>query len=217
MLALRHRSDPTPSLAPLAGLVIRREMRASVMAALQQRTEPEMQRRLDDGHRAYVAYLNDTPAAFGWVATRSAELGELRSTFAIPSDERYLWNFITLASFRGLGIYPRLVDAIVRAESGEAERFWIAYAPENHASGSGIRKSGFTTLAELSFDADGRPALRPIVRGAARIASRLLGLPESQDTLAPCWRCVRAGRGAMYCAPGHCRCDYQVPASGCAA
>jgi ribosomal protein S18 acetylase RimI-like enzyme len=217
MLALRHRSDPTPPLAPLAGLVVRRETSASAMAVLQQRAELEMQRRLDDGHRAYVAYLDDTPAAFGWVATRSAELGELRSTFVIPSGERYLWNFVTLASFRGLGIYPRLVDAIVRAESREAERFWIAYAPENHASGSGIRKSGFTTLAELSFDAAGRPAVRPIVPGAARIASRLLGLPEAQDALAPCWRCVRAGRGTMHCAPGECRCDYQVPASGCAA
>ena len=217
MLALRHRSDPTPPLAALAGLVIRRETRASAMAVLQQRAELEMQRRLDVGHRAYVAYLNDAPAAFGWVATQSAELGELRSTFAVPNDERYLWNFVTLASFRGLGIYPRLVDAIVHAESREAERFWIAYAPENHASGSGIRKAGFTALAELSFDADGRPALRPIVPGGARIASRLLGLPESQDALTPCWRCVRAGRGAMYCAPGECRCDYQVPASGCAA
>jgi ribosomal protein S18 acetylase RimI-like enzyme len=217
MLALRHRSDPTPPLAPLGGLVVRRETRASAMAVLQQRAELEMQRRIDDGHLAYVAYLNDTPAAFGWVATRSAELGELRSTFAIPNGERYLWNFVTVASFRGLGIYPRLVDAIVRAESREAERFWIAYAPENHASGAGIRKAGFTTLAELSFDAAGRPALRPMVPGAARIASRLLGLPEASDTLTPCWRCVRAGRGAMYCAPGECRCDYQVPASGCAA
>ena len=217
MLALRHRSDPTPPLAPLAGLDVRRETRASAMAVLQQRAELEMHRRLDDGHRAYVAYLNDTPAAFGWVATRSAEIGELRSTFAIPNDERYLWNFVTLASFRGLGIYPRLVDAIVRAESGEAERFWIAYAPENRASGAGIRKAGFTTLATLSFDADGRPALRPIVAGAAHRASHLLGLPEAHDTLTPCWRCVRAGRGTMYCAPGQCRCDYQIPASGCAA
>jgi len=217
MLALRHRSDPAPALVPLAGLDVRRETRASAMAVLQQRAELEMQRRLDDGHRAYVAYLNETPAAFGWVATRSAELGELRSTFAIPDGERYLWNFVTVASFRGLGIYPRLVDAIVRAESHEAERFWIARAPENHASGAGIRKAGFTTLAELSFDADGRPALHPVVAGAGLIASRLLGLPEAQDTLTPCWRCVRAGRGAMYCAPGECRCDYQVPASGCAA
>jgi len=216
MIALRRYSDPTPTLAPLAGLVVRREEDASMMASLQRRDRCDIQRRFDAGHRAYVAYLHDAPAAFGWVATRSAEIGELASTFAIPCGERYLWNFVTLEPYRGLGIYPRLVDAIVRAESREAERFWIAAAPENRASGSGIRKAGFTALAELSFDDDGRPALRSVVPGAARVVSRLLGLPEAQAALTPCWRCVRAGRGVMYCADGECRCDYQVPMSGCA-
>jgi len=215
--AARHLTDPAPLLAPIAGLDVRRERRAGTMAALQQRAESDIQRRLDAGHRAYVAYLNGEPAAFGWVATRSAEIGELRSTFAIPRGERYLWNFVTLERFRGLGIYPRLVDAIVRAESRDAERFWIAYAPENHASGSGIRKAGFIDLAELSFDGEGRPALRSIVPGAALVVSHLIGLPEAQDALAPCWRCVRAGRGVMHCAPGECQCDYQVAKSGCAA
>ena len=216
MIALRRYSDPTPALAPLAGFVVRREEDASMMATLQRRDRCDIQRRFDAGHRAYVAYLHDAPAAFGWVATLSAEIGELASAFAIPRGERYLWNFVTLEPYRGLGIYPRLVDAIVRAESREAERFWIAAAPENRASGSGIRKAGFTALAELSFDDGGRPALRSVVPGAARVVSRLLGLPEAQVALTPCWRCVRAGRGVMYCAPGTCQCDYQVPTSGCA-
>jgi ribosomal protein S18 acetylase RimI-like enzyme len=215
--AARHRTDPTPPLAPVDGLDVRREHDVAVMATLQQRAASVVARRVEAGHRAYVARLDGEPAAFGWSATRSAEIGELDSTFVIPSGERYLWNFVTLPAFRGLGVYPRLVDAIVRAESREAERFWIAYAPENHASGAGIRKAGFTDLAELSFDAEGRPALRAIVPGAARIVSRLLGIPEASDALTPCWRCVRAGRGVMYCAPGECRCDYQVANSGCAA
>ena len=216
MFALRHLDDPTPSLAPLDGLDVRREQCAAAMAALQQRAEPDMQRRLDAGHRAYVAYRHGEPAAFGWVATESAEIGELRFTFAIPAGQRYLWNFVTLPQHRGLGVYPRLVDAIVRAESREAERFWIAYAPENHASGSGVRKAGFTDLAEMSFDGEGRPALRSIVADGARVVSQLIGLRETQDALTPCWRCVRAGRGVMYCAPGTCQCDYQIATSGCA-
>jgi hypothetical protein len=72
-------------------------------------------------------------------------------------------------------------------------------------------------VAEMSFDGEGRPALRSIVPGGAHAVSRLIGLPETNDALTPCWRCVRAGRGVMYCAPGECQCDYQVPASGCAA
>jgi hypothetical protein len=105
----------------------------------------------------------------------------------------------------------------VRAESPEAERFWIAYAPENHASGAGIMKAGFVDLAELSFDGSGRAALRSLLPGGARVASRVLGLPEAREALAPCWRCVRARRGSMSCASGQCRCDYQRPTSGCAA
>jgi GNAT superfamily N-acetyltransferase len=215
--AARHRSDPAPQLEPLPGLVVRHEEDPHTMAALQGRDPAEMARRLADGHRAYVAARDGAPAAWGWVATRTADIGELGSAFAVPAGERYLWNFVTLATHRGQGIYPRLLEAIVRAESREAERFWIAYAPENHASGAGIRKAGFVALAELSFDAGGRAALRGLTPDGARVASRLLGLPEARDALAPCWRCVRAGRGAMSCAPGRCRCDYQVPTSGCAA
>jgi ribosomal protein S18 acetylase RimI-like enzyme len=215
--AARHRNDPTPQVEPLRGLVVRREEDAAAMAALQGRAEEEMRARLADGHRAYVAWRDGEPAAWGWVATRSAAIGELGSTFSIPRGERYLWNFVTLPAHRGLGVYPCLLDAIVRAESREAERFWIAYAPENHASGAGIRKAGFVALAELSFGPDGRAAVQALIPGAGRIAARLLGLPEAAAPLAPCWRCVRAGRGAMSCAAGSCRCDYQQPRSGCAA
>ncbi|MGZ8492165.1 MAG: GNAT family N-acetyltransferase, partial [Gemmatirosa sp.] len=172
--------------------------------------------RLARGHRAYVALLHGEPAAWGWVATQSAEIGELGARFDVPHGERYLWNFVTRASHRGLGIYPRLLDAIVRAESREATRFWVAYAPENHASGAGIRKAGFAPVAELSFDADGRAALQAMRPDGGRAASRVLGLAEAEEALTPCWRCVRAGRGAMACAAGACRCDYQRPAQECA-
>lgn len=217
-LAIRHRDDPIPARAPMSGLIVRRETDARLMAAIQGKPETEMARRFAAGHRAYVAWLDGEPAAWGWVATRSADIGELRSTFSIPGGERYLWNFVTRPAHRGLGIYPRLLDEIVRAESGEAERFWIAYAPENHASGSGIRKAGFVAVAELSFDAAGRPAVRGMATGGAAAAARVLGLPEANDALSKCWRCARARPGAeMSCSAGQCRCDYQRPESGCAA
>lgn len=215
--AVRHRNDPTPAIPPLDGLEIRVVHDPIEMAAVQGRSIDEIIRRFADGHRAYVAYLRHEPAAWGWVASRVARIGELDSTFSLPRGERYLWNFVTKAAFRGLGIYPRLIDAIVHAESREGERFWIAYAPENHASAAGIRRAGFVTIAELSFDDDGAPAVRGVFDGAGRIASRVLGIPEATEALAPCWRCVKAGRGAMACAAGSCACDYQEPRSGCAA
>lgn len=216
-VAFRHRDDPMPALSPLAGLAVRRADDAALMAALQGRTVEEIVRRLAAGHRAYVATIHGAPAAWGWVATRAGEIGEVRASFAIPDGERYLWNFVTLPASRGMGIYPRLLQAILRAESAEAERFWIAYAPENHASGSGIRKAGFAAMAEMSFDGEGRPALRDLSPGGAAAVSRLFGLRESRESLSQCWRCVRAGRPGMHCAPDECRCDYQKPERECAA
>ena len=216
-IAVRRAGEPSPILTTLEGLRVQRIEDAEHMAALQQRALEEMTKRFEAGHRAYVALMNSEPAAWGWVATRAADIGELRASFAIPENDRYLWNFVTLARFRGLGIYPRLLDAIVRAESAEGRRFWIAYAPENHASGAGIRKAGFTTVAELSFDDEGRPAVRAMSPGGGADAARIFGVPEASEPLAQCWRCARAGRPGMKCAPESCACDYQVPKSGCAA
>jgi ribosomal protein S18 acetylase RimI-like enzyme len=216
-ISIRDRSMPLPSLASLAGLEVQRETRADVMASLQNRTEAEMVRRFAEGHRAYVASRDGEPAAWGWIATRTARIGELESTFEIPAGERYLWNFVTRPGHRGLGIYPRLLDAITRAEQSAAERFWVAYAPENHASGIGIRKAGFTDVAALSFDSHGHPAVTDLVDGGARLAAQFLGIPVVEESLAQCWRCVKhAGPMNSSCATGPCTCDYQRVEVGCA-
>lgn len=124
---------------------------------------------------------------------------------------------MTIPSHRGRGIYPRLLDAIIRIESMVAERFWIAYAPENHASGAGVAKAGFQSVAQLSFDREGIPAVRSLAGDGGTVLSRALGIRETDDRLAPCWRCVRAGRIGMYCEEGTCACDYQRADGGCAA
>lgn len=216
-LALRLRDDMVPEMAPLPELSVRRETDPAVMARLQAKPIEEMIRRFAAGHRAYVGCWNGQPVSWGWVATSEAEIGELRIRFAIPAGERYLWNFVTLASHRGLGIYPRLLDAIVRAESSEAERFWIAYAPENRASGSGIRKSGFVTVAELSFDSVGQPAVH-VVSPDEVAAARMFGLPQATD-LSACWRCAREARPTDESCQTtkSCCCDYQRPDVSCAA
>lgn len=221
MLAVRTINDAAPDLTPLGGLVVRREVRADLLAQLQGRTPGEITDRFASGHRAYVALLDSEPAAFGWVATRAAVIGELGAAFDLPFGERYLWNFVTLRAHRGKGIYPRLIDAIVRTESGEADRFWIAHAPENRASGAGIRKAGFTTIARLSFDRDGRPAVS--VADVDSGSPLAVGLPLANEPLSECWRCVRAAsaRGASAsqasCGRVPCCCDYQRPDVECVA
>lgn len=213
-VAVRYRADAAPTQAPLPHLIVRQCIDAAMLAALLRRDPDAVQKRFDDGHRAYVAWYEGQAAAFGWVATRRAEIGELQTGFEIPATHRYLWNFVTLPSHRGLGIYPRLLDAIVQEES-DAEVFWIARAPENRASARGIEKAGFTTVASLSFDARGRSALGGSGNPDARRAARVLGLPVV-PAVTPCWKCVRAGRRAMSCPESQCRCDYQKPELPCA-
>jgi GNAT superfamily N-acetyltransferase len=216
MIAIRNRNDAAPLFEHLDGFAVRQETSAEVMAGLQNRSELVMARRMWDGHRAYVASINGEDVAFGWVATDTATIGEIDSNFFIPKNERYLWNFVTLPGYRRMGLYPRLLDAIVRIESAEAERFWVAYAPENYASGAGIHKAGFTTVAQISFDQHDRPAIRMLVDGAPNPA-KMLGLRTLEEALAQCWRCVRMGRtGEQSCAPGSCKCDYQRVDAACA-
>ena len=210
-LATRRRDDPMPQLSPLAGLTVRQELDAAMVAALQGRTEEEIVARFEAGNRAYVALKGGAPVAWGWVATRVAAIGEVGAAINIPPNERYLWNFVTLKAYRGMGIYPRLLQAIVTTESASAEKFWIAYAPENHASGAGIAKAGFAPVAELSFDRAQRPALQSMRAGGAEEASRLIRLPIASESLTKCWRCARAGRMNMSCDAETCRCDYQQP------
>lgn len=215
-LAFRHRNDASPYKPPVDGLAVHRETDPAVMAQLQSRDVAEIERRFADGHRAYLATMHGAPAAWGWVATSSANIGEVKATFSLPSADRYLWNFVTLAAFRGRGIYPHLLDAIVAAESVDGARFWIAYAPENHASGAGIRKAGFTLVADLSFDRVGRPVVRDIRDGGGSEASQLLGLPAISEAVAQCWKCARGSTpSSASCATGTCSCDYQRAELAC--
>jgi GNAT superfamily N-acetyltransferase len=216
-IAIRHRDDASPSIPPLEGLAVHREKDPALMARLQRRELAEIEQRVTGGHRAYLASVHGVPAAWGWVATTSASIGEVNASFRLSSADRYLWNFVTLAAFRGRGIYPRLLDAIVNAEASESERFWIAYAPENHASGIGIRKAGFTLVADLSFDHAGRPVVRDIRDGGGSAAARLFGLPAITEAVAQCWKCARGPEpAASSCATGRCACDYQVADKSCA-
>ena len=105
--------------------------------------------------------------------------------------------------------------AIVREESAEAHKFWIAYAPENHASETGIHKAGFRTVALMSFERGGAAVKALDAATSDDEVAQLTGLPVASDPLTPCWKCVRAGRGAMACAEGQCRCDYQRPTVAC--
>ncbi|MFN8503392.1 GNAT family N-acetyltransferase [Kouleothrix sp.] len=202
-LATWWRCDTLPPLPPLAGFGAAVCDDAALLSRLNRITAGEVRARWRDGHRAYVAAQGGAPVAYGWVATRAAAIGELALKLALPVADRYLWDFATLPAWRGRGIYPRLLQAIMRSEAEAAERFWIIYAPENQPSGAGMRKAGFAPVAELSFDAGRQVRLAAL--GAperARAAAALLGLALVGEPLAPCWCCQGGDEPACWPATG---------------
>ena len=169
----------------------------------------EVEARLDHGNRCYVARLGATAVAYGWVAAGEASIGELDVAFHLADADRYLWDFKTLPAWRGRGVYPRLLQSILRTEGLTGTRFWIINAPENRASASGIQKAGFRVVGDLAFARDGRAGLVPTADpDRAAIGAALLGVPliqaRASDGVSPCWCCVtqawRAG-GPAACWP----------------
>ena len=102
--------DKLPVVKIPAGLKIEVSTDATLLSILGNTTIEEVSKRLSDNNLAFVAYINDQPAAFGWMARSKARIGELNHEFVLPIKNRYLWNFRTLAEYRGLGIYPALLQ-----------------------------------------------------------------------------------------------------------
>jgi GNAT superfamily N-acetyltransferase len=162
----------------------------AALAQLNRLTLAEVQARRQAGHRPYVGFFHGTPVAYGWVATREASIGELGLTFELPPANRYLWDFATLPTWQGRGIYPHLLRAILEQESCSAERFWIIHAPENLPSGAGMHKAGLLPIGQLSFRLDGGVGLAPLgTLERAQAGASLLGVPLVETVLAPCWCC----------------------------
>ncbi|GLV60530.1 hypothetical protein KDH_73490 [Dictyobacter sp. S3.2.2.5] len=142
------RDDPLPELAPLPTFSAGPSNDVRLIARLTNQSTAivEMRREIED--RPYLAFLGDTPVAYGWLTTRAGSIGDLQFRFELPPRNAYLYDFKTLPEWRGHGIYPRLLQAIVQQEP-EIDRFWIGYVPGNVASARGISKAGFHELSDF--------------------------------------------------------------------
>ena len=176
-LATWWQGDPLPELAPLAQFSAHPSMDIPLLASLVQIDKDEIQARLQSGNVPYIAYIGRVPTGYGWVASRAGEVVEINLHFDLPPRNSYLWDFATLPEWRGKGIYPHLLQSIVRQESATFDRHWILYAPFNLASRAGIHKAGFQSLLEFNFDDHGFSAQPLIASDRLSTAAALLGIP----------------------------------------
>jgi len=136
----------------------------------------EVAARREAGNRLYLARMAGEEVASGWSAWKRIEIGELGLSSALPADERYLWGFTTAEHWRGRGLYPRLLQAILRHEGAGGARFWIGHTPENRASARGILKAGFSRVGDVYRLPGGGLALVPTgPLERARTGAALLG------------------------------------------
>ncbi len=153
-------------------------------------SELEVIKRLANDHLAFVAFLDDVPAAFGWMARGKARIGELNHDLILPIRNLYLWNFKTLPSFRGKNIYPLLLQYILKYEAEKADRFWIIHAPENNSSLRGIRKAGFRYAGKLILSQKNIPTLKYDNVSSHEIdLIQFMGIEISEHVNEGCWGC----------------------------
>ena len=183
-------TEQLPVIKQPARLIIQESTDVGLLSRLGETTVEDVIKRLANDHLAFVAYIDNKPAAFGWMARGKVSVGELNHSFVLPMQHRYLWNFRTLADYRGLGIYPALLQYIVRYEGTRAKQFWIIHAPENTSSLKGIVKAGFRYVGKLYTAADGTAVLEAGTQAETyRHTLEYMDIRFSNETPASCWNC----------------------------
>ncbi|RFS21325.1 N-acetyltransferase [Chitinophaga silvatica] len=182
--------EELPSIKSIPGLQIKESKDVSILSQLGNITEKEVVKRVNNGNLAFIAYFHQTPVAFGWMAMGKASIGELGHQFVLPPQNRYLWNFRTISAFRGLGIYPALLQYILRSEANKTDRFWIIHAPENKSSLKGILKAGFHHVGQLYVRSDGLPGFA--ANSLTNEEKKLIASMDfifSEEPTTKCWSC----------------------------
>jgi GNAT superfamily N-acetyltransferase len=179
------RGDALPICESVSGLTVEESTHVELLSQLMNIPEAALSEQLELGDRAYLARMPTLPVAVGWSATGAVALFGGRVTLHVPPHHRYLYGFVTHPDWRGRGIYPCLLQVILRIE--EQEHFWIMHLLENTPSQRGIHKAGFRLAGRLSFLPTGGLGLMPPPGDGERahMAAHLLGLPligETEDT-----------------------------------
>ncbi len=143
--------DPLPDLPTLASFYSCLSTDMQLIARLTTLSQQEIEARFQSGNRVYLAFLNQTPVAYGWVADRTGSVDEIHLSFTLPPRNCYLWDFLTLPVWRGRSIYPHFLQTIICQEKHTVDRFWIMYVPGNDIAARSISRAGFSFVGELTF------------------------------------------------------------------
>lgn len=121
-------------------------------AAANQVTPGPIRHRLLNGRRCFALKAGGQIASFGWVTLGPENVGELEREFNLREDEAYIWDCVTLPSWRRKRLFSSLLSQIIyqlRAEG--VPRIWIGASRQNRASIQGIENAGFEHVLDLVY------------------------------------------------------------------
>ena len=87
-LATWWKGDILPELPPLTDFRVTPTNDISLLEYIIGIEQREIQHRLNTYHRVYVAWLNDDPVAYGWVASRRGAVIEIGLRFELSERDR---------------------------------------------------------------------------------------------------------------------------------
>ncbi len=92
-------------------------------------------------------------AAYGWVSLEEEDIGELNLRIKLLRGEAYIWNCVTLPSFREQLLYSALLIYILgQLHAQNICRVWIGADLDNVISQRGIARAGFHHVADLLIE-----------------------------------------------------------------
>src|SRR3954463_12821091 len=107
-LAAWWRGDSAPTLSLLPGFRVEASRDAQLVADITRLAPDEVAQRMHTGHQPYLAFVEQTPVGYGWMATPETSVRRLRFQVGFAGARWLLLGFATLPEWQGYGIYPRL-------------------------------------------------------------------------------------------------------------
>jgi GNAT superfamily N-acetyltransferase len=108
--------------------------------------------RFNQGEVCGVAWSNSKVVSYCWLAFKQAEVGEINRIIKLSDKELYLYDAFTLPDYRGRGLFPALLTAILGfARSKSYSRALIFSNSRNRPSLRGIEKAGFSLFQSIHF------------------------------------------------------------------
>ncbi len=110
--------------------------------------------RLRATQQCYVALRANSIAGYAWTTRSGLYVDEIASMYPVSADEIFIYDCFVEPDCRGAGIYPSMLEFIIRDNRRRNEKLkhaGIAASALNRASIKGILKAGFVEQKRIRY------------------------------------------------------------------